>query len=1542
MKYIYIVFVFFLTNFGLKAGPVLSISEVDTSAYPWLNVSFSVFDDDYYLVRDLVPADFQIMENKELIPETDVIVDCEDGDAPLNIVLVLDQSTSMDSIVDGKSKWHWVIEGAKQFINYAGGRDSVFIAVTTFAGNSKINCNFTNNKNELYDSLQNAKVVTSITNFNNALMQPNTGAVELLKQRPYDERRIIIFLTDGQHSAKSDYLKIPDIIQTLLTHNIQMFSITFMSEINNDLIYISESSGGKNYNIKSVNALNEIYIEIANLILNKSICKLSWKSGIICHDDNPLKLVEIDFLKLPIKTVNTSYIAPFSSMTFFNTDKQIYFFGNPEPNQSVQQDIILNAEINEEHITSFKIEPPQNFKIVSWGEYGSEFPETGITIPAGDTIVLTVEFTQNDVKTKRNSLLSIYGDPCDINIDLLGGLQQVDIFAPLETEVYSACENMLIQWRGIDDGTMVDLYFKAENDERWTLITDSLAEKSYLWSPPEISDKYYFKVEETQFNNTLFFKTYGNSGDEKVLSMILDSVSANLYVCGYFSEKLEFESTTLSSFGGTDAFLAKFDVYGNFLWAKSWGSVKDDIATSLAIDEFSNIYVVGNVKAAPTINNITRSLNNPDYEYMFVVAYDETGKFREHELIGSDDENTRFIPYPDEVGVFHRSPYSKVVINGKFLGNYYISDGGFIIGNPDITRPVDFTMYLNHNLRPNYVAKVRSSGIYSDTVITDKFGINYFAGYYNARDTLISGNYYSTNGLHDFYLHKFGSLPQSKDSTGLIEINKPQLEFLKNSIDFGGFLMGNELEIIETGILKNIGKVPVTIIETTFEGVNPGSFYLKSSLDSIIILPGQAIDVSFIFNPELFGNLNTVFRVRSDCGDDVSLYLFGKGTCGLESDSLLDLGTILVNDETSQTFTEVLYNPTSQGIPFTIAVRGRDFTEFEVSPKGNLLAPANSYFEFTVTFKPRKLGSKEAYLLFSPSNDCAYSRVDIIAEAVNPELRVDSLDFGRVRINSSNSGEININNLGLTDETITDIYFISNDDDSFTFNTPELPYSLASKSNLILDVNYNPKNEGLHSALIGIEIGESEMKYALLTGDAFLPILEVELICGKPVFYGDTSEVTVIVRNLSYSSDLRVREVQILNNDIEYFWTESQPRDLTISKDNTYQFFKVTYIPKEGEDQVLDINVIADNYDGTFLQEWKDNLYSNECPVPDFEYNNPIDFGSRMICYLDSLPLTITNNSIAYTMVIYANSVSIEGDSKKAFSVDMQKNLLLKPGESTTIYVQFNPEVAGTYNAKLLIETSHPQKDIEVDLLAEINQIRIYNNIDEITVLPNYSGIFPIYADIPEISEEYIENLKIKLRYDYELIGFTIDSISSPFSVDKTANEYAEWTITNDWNSKQLIINADCKIKTPYKGLLLELPFTGYLSSIDSSLITAELEYTCTSANFDLTLFQFGDICFENGRLVIFSPYNFDAPTLTPNPITNGKMHLDFSIGLTVHTEINLIDVQGRIVKQFICKELNAGEYSFDFDINDMNAGVYYLEFRTPIESSHQKVMIIK
>jgi len=117
-------------------------------------------------------------------------------------------------------------------------------------------------------------------------------------------------------------------------------------------------------------------------------------------------------------------------------------------------------------------------------------------------------------------------------------------------------------------------------------------------------------------------RSEGGTVSELGLGVTTDA-SGNVIVTGFFSGRPTFGGTVLSSGGGTDMFLVKYDAFGTMLWVKSAGSPDTTAGWGVATDAAGNIYVTGRYQGTPTFGGTT--LTNAGRDDIFVAKYDAGG-----------------------------------------------------------------------------------------------------------------------------------------------------------------------------------------------------------------------------------------------------------------------------------------------------------------------------------------------------------------------------------------------------------------------------------------------------------------------------------------------------------------------------------------------------------------------------------------------------------------------------------------------------------------------------------------------------------------------------------------------------------------------------------------------------------------------------------------------------------------------------------------------------------------------------------------------------
>ncbi len=141
-----------------------------------------------------------------------------------------------------------------------------------------------------------------------------------------------------------------------------------------------------------------------------------------------------------------------------------------------------------------------------------------------------------------------------------------------------------------------------------------------------------------QAPNWVWAKSAVGTGDDQAYSVAVDG-SGNVFVAGSFrSATLTFGLTTLTNNGSLDFFVAKYDAYGNVLWAKSAGGTDTDLAISIAVDVTGNVYVAGEFYSSLlTIGSTT--LANTGASDIFLAKYDSNGNVLwSKSAVGSQNE----------------------------------------------------------------------------------------------------------------------------------------------------------------------------------------------------------------------------------------------------------------------------------------------------------------------------------------------------------------------------------------------------------------------------------------------------------------------------------------------------------------------------------------------------------------------------------------------------------------------------------------------------------------------------------------------------------------------------------------------------------------------------------------------------------------------------------------------------------------------------------------------------------------------------------------
>ena len=255
----------------------------------------------------------------------------------------------------------------------------------------------------------------------------------------------------------------------------------------------------------------------------------------------------------------------------------------------------------------------------------------------------------------------------------------------------------------------------------------------------------------------IFVAKYNTDGDFKWVQQGSDSAEAegkgisadkygNVYVAGYFNEKVTFGSSTITSAGSRDIFLAKFDTSGNLQWLKQAGGSSGDVARALATDPSGNVYITGDFRGNCSFGSIT--LNNFGSSDAFLACYDPAGDIVWAKQGGGNDWDGG-----KGIGI---DIFSQIYISGEF-------EGTATFGNTTLTCTDTATsdMFVaGYDKNGNFLWAKKAGGDTLDrgnAVSPDNYGNVYVTGFFG--HTLYFGSFALANsGNHsDIFLAKYSA-----------------------------------------------------------------------------------------------------------------------------------------------------------------------------------------------------------------------------------------------------------------------------------------------------------------------------------------------------------------------------------------------------------------------------------------------------------------------------------------------------------------------------------------------------------------------------------------------------------------------------------------------------------------------------------------------------------------------------------------------------------------------------------------------------------------
>ncbi len=191
--------------------------------------------------------------------------------------------------------------------------------------------------------------------------------------------------------------------------------------------------------------------------------------------------------------------------------------------------------------------------------------------------------------------------------------------------------------------------------------------------------------------NWLWSKHVTGTLDVEPKGLAIDTLN-NPYMFGVFSGEINFGFDTLTSFGGKDIFLAKFNEDGSLLWLRQCGGTGNDQPKGIVADDDGNAYITGAFRGTATFQEpdtlVDSTVVSVNHEDIFLAKYSSDGTLQWVKNVGWGDAQ-------DRASDIILDQSGNIAICGFFKDSIYFESESF---------------YTHPDTLSNFIAKFDDSG----------------------------------------------------------------------------------------------------------------------------------------------------------------------------------------------------------------------------------------------------------------------------------------------------------------------------------------------------------------------------------------------------------------------------------------------------------------------------------------------------------------------------------------------------------------------------------------------------------------------------------------------------------------------------------------------------------------------------------------------------------------------------------------------------------------------------------------------------------------
>ena len=342
----------------------------------------------------------------------------------------------------------------------------------------------------------------------------------------------------------------------------------------------------------------------------------------------------------------------------------------------------------------------------------------------------------------------------------------------------------------------------------------------------------------------MWSKRFGDAADQQSAVMLVDYFD-NIYWTGYFAGAVNFGGGALTSAGGNDAFLVKFDAAGTHLWSKRFGDGGDQRGVALGTDHWGNIDLV--LDFTGVVNFGPGNLTSAGGFDIGVVQYSNLGVYIWGYRFGDAAEQ--------RVAAIATEPFTGYVyFTGANSGTVNFGGGNIATAGGSDIYLAKFDCYGNHMWSDGWGDDGNQSGT---ALATDDLGFMFLAGVFEGvinlgggplvsagqQDVLLAG--FNASGTHALS-RAYGDPSNNQQPTCVIEdagYNVLMGGTFQGTIDFGGSaLTGTASDGFVVKMQPGVTGTPSNLPDFSKQSItaHPNPFNPRTTLRLVILAQGRA------------------------------------------------------------------------------------------------------------------------------------------------------------------------------------------------------------------------------------------------------------------------------------------------------------------------------------------------------------------------------------------------------------------------------------------------------------------------------------------------------------------------------------------------------------------------------------------------------------------------------------------------------------------------------------------------------------------------------